>query len=76
VNERRVQLDTTTNDGRANLPVCPNLTASKRSNAGGTVGIRHENIAPLVLVEVWAARQRRPTLVAVSGYAHERRLKD
>jgi hypothetical protein len=29
-----------TNDGRANLPVCPNLTASKRSNAGGTMGIR------------------------------------
>jgi hypothetical protein len=34
------QLDTTTNEGRANLPVCPNLTASKRSNAGGTMGIR------------------------------------
>jgi len=27
------------NDGRANLPVCPNLTASKRSKAGGTIGI-------------------------------------
>jgi hypothetical protein len=34
------QLDTTTTDGRANLPVCPNLTASQRSNAGGTMGIR------------------------------------
>ena len=33
-------LDTTTNDGRANLPVCPNLTASKRSHAGGTLGLR------------------------------------
>jgi hypothetical protein len=33
-------LDTTTTDGRANLPVCPNLTASQRSNAGGTMGIR------------------------------------
>ena len=36
----RAQLDTTTTDGRANLPVCPNLTASERSNAGGTMGIR------------------------------------
>jgi len=35
-----VHLDTTTTDGRANLPVCPNLTASQRSNAGGTLGIR------------------------------------
>jgi hypothetical protein len=26
-------------DGRANLPVCLNLTASKRSNAGGTIGM-------------------------------------
>ena len=34
------QLDTTTNDGRANLPVCLNLTASQHSNAGGTLGIR------------------------------------
>src|ERR1035437_6192749 len=36
----RAQLDTPTTDGRANLPVCPNLTASQRSNAGGTLGIR------------------------------------
>jgi hypothetical protein len=36
----RAQLDTTPNDGRANLPVCPNLTASQRSNAGGTMGMR------------------------------------
>jgi hypothetical protein len=56
-------LDTPTNDGRANLPVCPNLTASKRSDAGGTMGYACQNIAPLVLLEVWAARQRRPTLV-------------
>ena len=33
-------LDTPTNDGRANLPVCPNLPASQRSNAGGTLGRR------------------------------------
>ena len=65
MNERRVQLDTTTNDGRANLPVCPNLTASQRSNAGGTMGMRAR--------EHRFARsggslggQRRPTLV-VSG---------
>jgi hypothetical protein len=32
-------------------------------------GYAHENIAPLVLVEVWAARQRRPTLVVVSSCA-------
>jgi hypothetical protein len=43
---------------------CPNLTTCKRSIAGGTMGIyARENIASLVLVEVWAARQRRPTLV-------------
>jgi len=36
----RARLDTRTNDGRANLPVCPNLTASKRSKAGGTVDMR------------------------------------
>jgi hypothetical protein len=58
-------LDTTTNDGWANLPVCPNLTASQRSNAGGTMGMRAR--------EHRFARsggslggQRRPTLV-VSG---------
>jgi hypothetical protein len=42
----------TTNDGGANLPVCPNLTASQRSNAGGTMGYARKNIAPLVLVKV------------------------
>jgi hypothetical protein len=36
---KKRHLDTATNDGRANLPVCPNLTASKRSDAGGTMGI-------------------------------------
>jgi hypothetical protein len=30
-------------------------------------GYARENIAPLVLVEVWAARQRRPTLVLMSS---------
>ena len=55
---------TTNCDGSANLPVCPNLTASKRSDADGTIlGYVHKNIAPLVLVEVWAAQQHRPTLV-------------
>jgi hypothetical protein len=43
-NERQIMNqggpDTPTTDGRANLPVCPNLTASQRSNAGGTMGIR------------------------------------
>jgi hypothetical protein len=42
----------TTNDGGANLLVCLNLTASKRSDAGGTWGYARKNIAPLVLVEV------------------------
>ena len=65
MSEGRSQLDTTTNDGRANLPVCPNLTASKRSNAGGTMGNAHENIAPLVLAEVWAERHLRPTGILV-----------
>jgi len=55
---------TAPNDGRANLPVCLNLTASKRSDAGGTMGIyTRKNITLLVLVEVWAARQRPSYLV-------------
>jgi len=32
-------------------------------------GYARENIAPLVLVEVWVARQCRPTLVVVSTCA-------
>jgi hypothetical protein len=36
----RRDADRPTTDGRANLPVCSNLTASQRSNAGGTMGIR------------------------------------
>jgi len=55
-------LDTTTNEGRAELPLCPNLTASERSDAGE---ITRQNIASLVLVAVWAAQQRRPTLMVV-----------
>jgi len=56
-----VQFDTIANDGRANLPVCPNLTARQRSNAGETMGIRtRQNIAPLVLVEVWAGSAALP----------------
>jgi hypothetical protein len=35
-----MQLNTPANEGRANLPVCSNLTASQRSDAGGTMGIR------------------------------------
>jgi hypothetical protein len=36
-------------------------------------GYARENIASLVLVEVWAARQRRPTLMVVSCCAREGR---
>jgi len=32
-------------------------------------GYARQNIAPLVLVKVWAARQHRPTLVVVSSCA-------
>src|ERR1035437_7013831 len=35
----RTHFGTNTNNGRANLPVCPNLTASQRGDAGGTLGI-------------------------------------
>jgi hypothetical protein len=38
----------------ANLPVCPNLPAGKRNDTE----------APLVLVEIWAARQRRPDILS------------
>ena len=73
------QLDPRTNEGRDDLPVVPNLPASKRSDAGGNAG---KNIAPLVLADIWAAREnrtvettnrfavaRRPTLVRVSSCA-------
>jgi hypothetical protein len=53
------------NDGRANLPVCPNLTASKRSNAGETMWIRTQEHHSARSGGIWAARQRRPTLVVV-----------
>src|ERR1039458_8722805 len=43
-----------TNDGRPNLPVCPNLSASKRSDAGGTMGIRtKEKHLPLPATQEW-----------------------
>ncbi|MGB8367861.1 MAG: hypothetical protein ACLPYZ_04030 [Limisphaerales bacterium] len=44
--------------GRAELPLCPNLTGSKRNDAGSRTG---KNITSLVLAEIWAARQHRPT---------------
>ena len=59
----RVHLDTATIEGRADLPVGPNLSASERSDVGGNAG---KNIAPLVLSNIWAVRQHRPTLVVVS----------
>ena len=51
--------------GRAELPLCPfspsasvaRLTESGRGNPAG------QNIAALVLAEIWAARQRRPTKI-------------
>lgn len=58
------QLDTPTHSGRADLPVCPDLPASECSDAGGNPS---QNFAWLVLAEVWAPRQRRPTLGAVSA---------
>jgi hypothetical protein len=48
--------------GRAELLLCPNLTtASQRSEAGGKT---RQNLATVVFMEIWAARQRRPTVVA------------
>jgi hypothetical protein len=37
---KSAHLDTILNNGRANLLVCPDLTASQRSHAGGIMGIR------------------------------------
>jgi len=57
-------LDTTCRQqrrGRAELLLCPNLTASQRSEAGSKT---RQNLAAVVLMEFWAARQRRPTVVA------------
>jgi hypothetical protein len=54
--ETRAHFGTNTNDGRANLPVCSNLTASQRAMLAEPWGYARKNIAPLVLVEVWAAR--------------------
>jgi hypothetical protein len=47
--------------GGVELLLCPNLTANQRSGAGGKT---RQNIAAIVLMEIWAARQRRPTAVA------------
>ncbi|HEY4984591.1 MAG TPA: hypothetical protein VIJ24_05965, partial [Verrucomicrobiae bacterium] len=47
-------------------PISPPASAAMLAEPWGYA---HENIAPLVLVEVWAARQRRPTLVVVSSCA-------
>jgi hypothetical protein len=54
----RAHLDTTINEGGAELPLCPNLTAGERSDAAV---ITCQNIASLVLVDYWAAQQHRPT---------------
>ena len=53
--QRSAHLDTTPTQGGAELPLCPDLTGREPSDAGGhTV----QNSAALVLVEVWAERQR------------------
>src|ERR1039458_430736 len=63
---------TPTNDGRANLPVCPNLSASKRSDAGGTMGIRtKEKHLPLLLGGRRGSRCRPVLLVRVSRCPHD-----
>jgi len=57
-------LDTTSRQqrrGRAELLLCPNLTASQYGEEGGKTW---QNPAAVVLMEIWAARQRRPTVVA------------
>jgi len=46
-------------NGGAKLPLCPDFTGSERSDAGGNT---RENIAALVLVEIWANRQVCPTI--------------
>jgi len=43
-------------------PISPPASAAMLAEPWGYA---RQNIAPLVLVEVWAARQRRPTLVVV-----------
>jgi len=47
-------------------PISPPASAAKLAEPQGYA---HENIVPLVLVEVWATRQRRPTLGVVSRFA-------
>jgi len=64
---RRVP-DKTTNDGRANLPVCLNLTASQRSDAGGTMGIRRGEHRFARSGGIGAARQRPPLMVVPDSY--------
>ncbi len=55
-----------TNPGRAELPLCPNLPGSKHSDADGIPG---QILAWLIVAKIQAARQRRPTLEAVSAQA-------
>jgi hypothetical protein len=50
-------------------PISPPASAAMLAEPWGYA---RENIAPLVLVEIWAARQRRPTLVVVSSCARLR----
>ena len=57
-----MDLDTTTFQGGAELPLCPDFTAREQSPAGGNA---NRNIAELVLAEVWAERLR-PTLGIVA----------
>jgi hypothetical protein len=59
---RWAQLDTTTNNGRANCRFAPISLPASAAMLAEPWGYARQNIAPLVLVEVWAARQRPPYL--------------
>jgi hypothetical protein len=51
------------NIGRAELLLCPNLTVSKRSDAGGVLACGGKGSTRPILETIWAARQRRPTMI-------------
>jgi hypothetical protein len=65
---RRAHLDTTTKSGRAELPLCPGFSPAMRTT------VCQEETSPTLKREIGAARQRRPTNVAVSRCAPLRRI--
>ena len=62
----RTHFDTAPDFGRAKLLLCLDRGVSEQRDVSDRTS---KNIASLVFAAIWASRQRRPTVVAVSRYA-------